>query len=103
MSFMFVLKNWDRSVSIVAVRWAGQCRARFLVVTVIFIFFRMSTLILEPTQPPVQDVVGAVHQRCCMKLTTNICLLRLHRAVTSAPLYNFMAWTETAVPLAFTV
>jgi len=56
---MFVLKSWDRSVSIVAMLWAGRSRARFLAVTVIFIFFRISTLVLGPTQPPIQQVLGA--------------------------------------------
>jgi hypothetical protein len=33
MSFMFVLQSWDRSVSIVAMLWAGRSRSRFLAVT----------------------------------------------------------------------
>jgi len=53
---MFVLKSWDMSVSIVAVLWVGRSRARFLAMTVIFIFFRMSTLVLGPTQPPIQVI-----------------------------------------------
>jgi hypothetical protein len=60
MSFMFILKNWSRSVSIVAMLWVGRSRARFLAVTVIFMFFRLSTLVLVPTQPPIQEVVRAV-------------------------------------------
>jgi hypothetical protein len=60
MSFMFILKNWDRSVSIAAVLRVGRSRARFLAVRVIFMFFRLSTLVLVPTQPPIQEVVTAV-------------------------------------------
>jgi len=33
MSFMFVMKSWDRSVSIVAVVWSVSSRAWFLAVT----------------------------------------------------------------------
>ena len=50
-SFMFSLKSWDRSVSIVAVQWAVDSRAQFLAVKVIFIFFRLSVPVLGPTQP----------------------------------------------------
>jgi len=46
MSFTFVLKSWNRSVSIVAVLCFVRSRARFLAVTMIFIFFRMSKLVL---------------------------------------------------------
>jgi len=60
MSFMFILKNWDRSVSIAAMLWVGRPRAQFLAVTVIFMFFRLSTLVLVPTQPPIQEILGAV-------------------------------------------
>ena len=30
-----------------------------MAVTVIFMFFRLSTLVLVPTQPPIQDILGA--------------------------------------------
>jgi len=49
MSFMSVLKSWCSSVSIVSMLWVGWSRARLLAVTVIFIFFRMSTLVLRTT------------------------------------------------------
>jgi len=75
MSFMFVLKSWKRSVSVVAMLWAAQSRAQFLAMTVISIFFRLSTLVLCPTQPPVQEVLRAISHSWCMKLTTHICLL----------------------------
>ena len=58
---MFVLKSWNSSVNIVALLWAGQSRAQFLAVTLIFIF-RLSTLVLGPTQPPVRQVLMAVPQ-----------------------------------------
>jgi len=57
---MFVLKSWDRSVSIVSMLWVGSSRARFLAVTVSFIFFRLSTVVLGPTQPPIQEVLRSV-------------------------------------------
>jgi len=53
MSVITVLKSWSRSVSIVAVLWVGRLRAPFLVVTVIFIFFRISTMFLGPKEPPI--------------------------------------------------
>ena len=31
-----------------------------MAVTVIFMFFRLSTLVLVPTQPPIQEILGAV-------------------------------------------
>ena len=74
MSFMFVLKSWKRSVSVVAMLWAAQSRAQFLAMTVISIF-RLSTLVLGPTQPPIQEALRAISHSWCMKLTTHICLL----------------------------
>ena len=59
---MFALKGWDKSVSIVAVQWAVDSRAQLLAVTVIFIFFRLSTLVLGPTQPPIQAVLRGIPQ-----------------------------------------
>jgi len=50
---MFILKNWDRSVSIAAMLWVGRSRAQFLAVTVIFMFFRLPTLVLVQTQLPI--------------------------------------------------
>jgi len=91
MAFMFVLKSWDRSVSIVAMLWAGRSRARFLTVTVIFIFFRMSTLVLGPTQPPIQEILGLFPQSWHMKLTTHICLLPKIRMCRSVRLLLYMS------------
>jgi hypothetical protein len=59
--FKFVLKSWDRSVSIVAMLLAGRSRARFLAVTANFILFRLYALFLWTTYPPIQKVLRAVH------------------------------------------
>ena len=72
---MFVLKSRDRTVNTVAMLWAGQSRAQFLAVTVIFIFFRLSALVLGPTQPPIRVVLRAISHSWCVKITTHICLL----------------------------
>ena len=60
MSFMSVLKSWCSSDSIVDMLWFGRSRARLLTVTVIFIFFRKSTQVLGPTEPPIQEIMCIV-------------------------------------------
>ena len=87
---MSVLKSWCISVTIVDMLCVGRSRVRLLAVTVIFIFFRKSTLILVPTEPPIQEILCIFPQSCCMKLTTHICLLPKVRMSRVVHLLHYM-------------
>jgi hypothetical protein len=105
-SFMFVLKSWYSSVSIVAILLAGRSRAQFLAVTVIFIFFRISPLFLGLSQPPIQNVLRAAPPLLTDEADSLLLSTAKDKNVwscTSAAVYALLAWTETAVPSAFTM